>query len=299
MDNMSRATSEHGVTMQYCMLLPRHYLQGAKYANLTSVRVSDDGFNRRNWTPAIYVSTLAGSLGEWPWVDVFMSRDTPNVLIATLTAGMVGVGDAMGEFNKANLAFAARPDGVIVKPDRPLTPIDSTFLSDAQKQHDPLIAATYSQHGDLKTAYVFVYPQSPEKTDYHFTAADVGLSGDAMIYDWKSKSARKLAASETFSGSFGSTASTQPSDPSWEYFIVAPISKSGIALIGDEGKFATMGSQRIESVEESAQGTTVKVNFAAGENTTTLLGFNADGSRIEKQISSDGKDAVSIEINSK
>ena len=141
MDNMSRATKERGVTMQYCMTLPRHYLQGAKYENLTSVRVSEDGFNRRFWTPALYVSTLAGSLGEWPWVDVFMSRDTPNVLLATLTAGMVGVGDATGEFNKENLALAARPDGVIVKPDRPITPIDATFLANATKKNEPMIAA--------------------------------------------------------------------------------------------------------------------------------------------------------------
>ena len=53
MDNMSRATKEQGVTMQYCMLLPRHYLQGAKYDNLTSVRVCTDGFERARWTAAL------------------------------------------------------------------------------------------------------------------------------------------------------------------------------------------------------------------------------------------------------
>ena len=129
-----------------------------------------------------------GALQEWPWVDVFMSKDTPNVLIATLTAGMVGVGDPMGEFNKDNLALAARPDGVIVKPDRPLTPIDASFIADASKKNEPMIASTYSQIGDLKTAYVFVYPQKPEQTEFHFTASDVGLTGDVYVYDWKTKS---------------------------------------------------------------------------------------------------------------
>ena len=49
----------------------------------------------------------------------YMSRETNNVLLATLSAGPVGTGDAMGAENKANLFQAVRADGVIVNPTRP------------------------------------------------------------------------------------------------------------------------------------------------------------------------------------
>ena len=120
---------------------------------------------------------------------------------------------------------------------------------------------------------MFVYPQQPDHADFHFTAADVGISGDAFVYDWKNKTGKKLAAGEAFTGSFGSSASTKASDPSWAYYIVAPISGSGIAIIGDEGKFVSMGKQRIEQITQSAKEQEITVNFAADEHSCTLHGY--------------------------
>jgi hypothetical protein len=273
MDNMARAMRERGVTMQYCMTLPRHYLQGAKYENLTSVRVSDDGFGRSRWSDYLYVSTLAGALKEWPWVDVFMSKQTPNIIQATLTAGMVGVGDAMGDFSEENIFCVARPDGVIVKPDRPITPTDASIIAEASGKQDAMVAATCSQHGDRKTAYVFAFPRAKDHTDLHFTATDVGLSGDVWVYDWKNKTGQKLSAGQSFSGSFGSSASIDSKDPSWAYYIVAPVSKNGIALVGDQGKFASMGRQRIEECQESDDSIQLTLQLAPGESDIVLHGF--------------------------
>jgi hypothetical protein len=273
MDNMSRATRERGVTMQYCMGLPRHYLQGAKYENLTSVRVSDDGFGRSRWSDYLYVSMMAGALKEWPWVDVFMSKQTPNIIQATLTAGMVGVGDPMGEFSKENILCVARPDGVIVKPDRPITPTDPSIIADASRKPDAMIATTYSQHGDVKTAYVFAFPRVKDNTELHFTAADVGLSGDVWVYDWKNKIGQKLSAGERFKGSFGSEASIANNNPSWAYYIVAAVSKNGIALIGDQGKFASMGKQRVEKCEQMDDAIKLTLQFSPGETEIVLHGF--------------------------
>ena len=42
------------------------------------------------------IRRLASALGEWPWTDVFMSSETSNLLLSTLSASMVGVGDALG-----------------------------------------------------------------------------------------------------------------------------------------------------------------------------------------------------------
>src|SRR5271170_3749065 len=113
---MAQAAKARDLSLQYCMALPRFFLQGARYDNLTTIRVSDDRFQRNHWDNFLYTSRLAGALGIWPWSDVFMSTETNNLLMATLSAGMVGVGDATGAENRENLLRVARLDGVLVKP---------------------------------------------------------------------------------------------------------------------------------------------------------------------------------------
>src|SRR5436305_12631206 len=47
LDAMAAACASHGLSMQYCMVLPRHLMQGgAKYSNLTTARVSGDRFEK-------------------------------------------------------------------------------------------------------------------------------------------------------------------------------------------------------------------------------------------------------------
>ena len=44
---MASALQAHDLTMQYCMPLPGYFLQGSRYDNLTTIRTSDDRFNRK------------------------------------------------------------------------------------------------------------------------------------------------------------------------------------------------------------------------------------------------------------
>src|SRR6202045_2163600 len=107
--------------MQDSMAVPRHFLQGARYGNLTTIRVSGDRFRREKWDTFLYTSRFANALGIWPWCDVFMSREADNLLLATLSAGMVGIGDRSGAGNKRNLLHARRSEGAVTKPDpRPI-----------------------------------------------------------------------------------------------------------------------------------------------------------------------------------
>lgn len=71
-DQMAQAAQERGLTLQYSMALPRHFLQGARYPNLTTIRVSGDRFGRDKWDDFLFTSRLASALGIWPWCDVFM-----------------------------------------------------------------------------------------------------------------------------------------------------------------------------------------------------------------------------------
>jgi hypothetical protein len=139
LDNMARAAVQNGLTLQYCMPEARHYMQSSRYSNLTTMRISPDRFGRSRWDQFLYGSRLASALGVWPWSDVFMSSEVENLLLATLSAGPVGVGDRIGSVDAANLLRAVRKDGVIVKPDVPLVPIDQSILADAKGFEAPMV----------------------------------------------------------------------------------------------------------------------------------------------------------------
>jgi hypothetical protein len=272
-DGMARAAQEKGMSMQYCMALPRHFLQGARYGNLTTIRTSGDRFTRSKWDTFLYTSRLASALGIWPWADVFMSTETDNVLIATLSGGMVGNGDKIGAEDKENLLRAVRLDGVIVKPDAPLLPIDAMYTSDAleklpadeSRSPPPMIASAHTDHGALRTAYVFAYSRGSEDAKAAFTPAQVGVPHDIYLYDARARTARRLAASETF------TFDLAPNGTA--YFVLAPVSSAGVALFGDDGKFVPDGRKRIASVVEERNVLTVTVTFAPQEKTVRLFGY--------------------------
>src|SRR5207237_9509690 len=143
--NMASGAAQRGLTLQYCMPLPRHVLQTVEYGNVTSMRVSDDRFDRARWDTFLYTSRLASALGVWPWADVFMSTERDNLLLADLSAGVVGTGDALGAEDAGNLRRVMRNDAVLVKPDVPLVPTDESVLAEAgQGQNTPVGGGPFS-----------------------------------------------------------------------------------------------------------------------------------------------------------
>jgi hypothetical protein len=261
-DAMADAAAEKGLTLQYSMALPRQFLQGVRYGNLTTIRVSGDRLTRDKWDSVLYGSRLASALGIWPWTDVFMSGETDNLLLATLSAGMVGIGDPLGAEDKANLLRAVRADGVIVKPDTSLVPIDAMYNASTRQ---PMIAATHTDHGALRTSYVFSYSRGLSAASTAFTPAEVGVGPEAYVYDTRRRSARRLAASQAFPLvlSPGETA----------YFVVVPVSRAGLALLGDEDMLVPDGRQRIAALVDERDRLTVTVSFAPQESSVRLVGY--------------------------
>jgi len=270
MDNMARACKDRGLTMQYCMAMPCNFLEGSKYENLTTIRVSDDGFMRARWMPFLFTSRLASALGIWPWTDVFRSTDRDSLLLADLSAGMVGIGDAIGRENRANVMLAVRPDGVIVKPDAALVPTDESYLELATARTDLLIGSTYSDHAAGRTAYVFAFSQSQAAgAAVRFTPSKLGVKGASVVWDVFGNSVTRVADGANFSGKLGAGGLS--------YYIVAPFGNSGIALLGDQGKFVSMGKQRIAAVEDEPGRLTAQVVLADGERPVVLHGYLATG----------------------
>ena len=264
-DNMARAAQQNNMSVQYCMPLPRFFLQGSHYPNLTTIRVSDDHFQRSRWDDFIINSQFARAVGIWPWTDVFMSTETNNLLISVLSAGMVGTGDALGKESKENLLRVARPDGVLVKPDESLLPMDYFYVSEAYGYQNPMVAWTYTDHGPLRTVYVFAYVRNKENTTASFMPSRFGMKGKVCVLNMRTGEAIFQTTRKDVSIAF---------DPdNTAYYEVATLGKSGIAFFGDEGKYVSNGRQRIAALSDADDKLTATITFAAGEKSVRVFGF--------------------------
>jgi hypothetical protein len=268
LDNMARACEAKGITLQYCMPYPCYFMQGSRYPNLTTIRTSGDRFNPDRWNHFLYTSRLASSLGIWPWTDVYMSTERGNVLLSTLSAGPVGIGDLMGSETKTNLDQAVRADGVIVKPDASMVPMDQSYIADAKGEQVPLTASTYTDRDGTRTEYVFAFNRNGRSTEnVEFNIAELGLDRSSYVYDYFAKTARRLGPHASYSAPLAKKASA--------YYVVAPVGKSGIAFLGDESKFVGTGKQRIASVQDQPGKLSVEVVLAENEESVVLHGYSA------------------------
>jgi hypothetical protein len=259
---MAAAAAARGLTLQYSMALPRQFLQGSRYPDLTTIRVSGDGLTREHWDAFLFTSRLASALGIWPWTDVFMSTEVDNLLLATLSAGMVGIGDRIGNENRANLMEAVRSDGTIVKPDTPIVPVDAMYFADARQ---PMIAAAHTDHGALRSSYVFLYGRGGNHGRAAFTPAEVGVTREAYVYEPRRRQGQRTAPSATVSRSLSADETA--------YLIVVPLSRSGVALVGDEGKLVPDGRRRIAALDDAPGRLTATVVFAPADGAVRLVGF--------------------------
>ena len=266
LDNMARATRKQGQTMQYCMATPRCFLQGSKYDNLTTIRTSDDRFCPERYHDFLYTSRFATALGMWPWADVFMSGETNNLLLSNLSAGPVGTGDALGKENAANILKTVRADGVIIKPDAALLPVDSAYLAEAQKQPAPLVATTYTDLGGQRVVYaVVIDPPKTTGASYTLSSADLGTAGNVYVYDYFAGEGQFLEKGKSYVGKVpaGSVA----------YLVAAPVGASGVTFLGDRDKFVSLGRQRVAALDDRPDGLKAKLLLARGEDSVTLHGY--------------------------
>jgi hypothetical protein len=264
LDNMSASMGRRHLTMQYCMASARHYLQSSKYSNLTTIRTSGDHLQRDRWPDFLYASRLASALGAWPFTDNLLSTEINQLLLATLSAGPVGLADPIGSINGENLLHAVRRDGVIVKPDVPLAPADASYSNMAHSANAPQIAFTWSDFGALRTNYVFAFTQGGTNALAKFSPADFGIDAPVYVYDYFAGTGHLVDPSVVIQ---------QPISGDALYLVLAPVGPSGIAIVGDTGQFVTMGKKRVAGYTDRGAAR-VEVTFAAGETSRAITGYS-------------------------
>jgi hypothetical protein len=278
--NMAAALKDAGRSIVYCMPLWTHITQSTKYGSVVAARVSNDGFCRDRWDEMLFSSRIVSAVGLWPFVDAFYSKNAKDVLLATLTAGPVGSGDALGTLNSANLTMAVRKDGVIVKPDVPIVPTDATFIAMSRSSVAPMVASTYTDHNGRRTAYVVAYERTNGAlSPVAFSPESLGVAGAAYVYDYFQNAGIVLKPGAPF---------TATVDYSGSYFIVAPIGRSGIAFLGDIGKFTSNGKKRIEELSDDGTVRAV-VRFARGENHILLYFHSPVQARVTASAGAVGR----------
>jgi hypothetical protein len=260
MDAMAAAARRENITLQYSMALPRHFLQGASYANLTTIRTSGDRLREKHWRSFLFNGRLATALGIWPWADVFMSGETQHLLLATLSGGMVGVGDSIGKLDRDSLLRAIRPDGIIVKPDTPLTPLDASYIAHAKNRTAPLVATARTDHDGWVTTYIHAFGRRRVSV----SPAVLGYDGPVYVYDYFRRRGIYLKPGASF------TIATAARIPS--FWIVVPVAKSGIGFLGDAGKFVANGKRRVARIADNGT-LSARILLAKGEDRVRLQGF--------------------------
>jgi hypothetical protein len=266
--NMAEAFARRGMSLQYCMGMPSHYLYGSKLKALTHVRCSPDRFQPSQYRWFLYTGRLASALGLWPWSDVFMSHEQDNLLMSVLSAGPVGTGDLLGQEDRVTLMRAMRPDGVLVKPDASLVPTDGSYLAEAKGETRPLVASTFTEHGNLRTTYAVAFqPLTPFAESLKVTGAELGCHGPVYAYDLLSGTGAVMKSGQDLRFNFHSGALAA--------LALAPISKPGIALLGDAGRFVGTGKKRIAALKEEGGKLKAQVLFAPGEELLILQGYAA------------------------
>ena len=116
----------------------------------------------------------------------------------------------------------------------------------------------------MRALYVFAYARNGATQSVSFTPSRLGVSGRTYVYDYFNATGHVLGDSETFN----------PTVSDGSYFVVAPVGPSGIALIGDRDKFASLGRKRISQLTDDGQLRAI-VEFAPSEDSVSLIGYAA------------------------
>lgn len=257
LNNMAISAKENEVDVYYSMQTPGILLYSIKHSNINISRCSGDYNHRWPLTYRFIHSTQANilfyAIGINSHPDVFRSRTMENVkfrpfgekfpdfkcLYQILNAGVVAPGDKKENLNWPLLKKTCRNDGLLLKPDKPLTANDLMF----KKHKKYYICDTYTKINNLTWSYILISNIWPKRVkETFFTLKELGFEKeDYIIYDYHSGISDRIKFDEFIEVGrlrrYG-----------YKYYIISPITLNGMALIGCPDKFITCSGKFIIQV---------------------------------------------------
>ncbi|MEM8925377.1 MAG: hypothetical protein AAGD35_17885 [Actinomycetota bacterium] len=267
---LDEAAGDNGLSLIWCMPTPADLLATLELDNVVAVRTSDDYRYAADpadlWYWYLTVNRLAWALGLTAFKDCFFSHDGTGLsdgddgfgvdphaeveaVLSAFSAGIVGIGDRIGRTDVDRVRRLCRPDGMLIKPDRPMAIADQSLFRRRSDNGGLCWATTNS--GPWR--YVLAI----------HTAEDDRPIGDALeleeeylLYDWRAGTAR-----------VGRRIDCELARRDWSLHVCCPIEVgpdgSRTALIGDPDVYVTMGDTRID---RSAGSAAASVIAADGED---------------------------------
>lgn len=292
LDNMAIAAKENEIDVFYCMQTPGVLLYSIKHSNVNISRCSED-YNHRwpltyRYVHSTQTNILFNAISINSHPDVFRSRTIENKILRVfgekypnfnclyqiLNAGVVAPGDKKENLNWDLLKKACRNDGLLLKPDKSLTVNDLMF----KKHKKYYICDTYTKINNLTWRYILISNLWPRRVkETFFTIAELGFEkDDYIIYDYYSDIITRVKFDEKVEigclKKYG-----------YKYYIVCPIAKNGMALIGCPDKFVTCSRKLV-------------INFNANDKSINFLVENTKYTDTKFLIYSE-KRPTSIQID--
>ncbi|CAF1203745.1 unnamed protein product [Rotaria sordida] len=281
--SMGKGAEKAGITIQYCSSYPRHALQALEIPRVTQARVSSDYTSHivhkgNQWNIGI-TSMLADALGIAPFKDVFWSTSNEpgssykpsameplpdrEIVLATLSTGPVSPGDAINYTNIERIMRCCRKDGLILKPDRPITMIDS-LIADWAENNGNIQGELYSTQTTINNqTFSIIFASSMQKDYLIYPSMIKGQSGiiwsyenstDISIFD--DTHPLYIPSNKCNSSSF----CLWYISPLWQF---NDVHHTQYAFMGELNKWTSVSRQRINSID---------INFDQGQTAITIKG---------------------------
>ncbi|MHA1620188.1 MAG: hypothetical protein ACTSVZ_13000, partial [Promethearchaeota archaeon] len=282
--DMATAAQKEGITIQYCMATPAVMMYSLQFTNITNIRASDDYAPR--WLHMYDVpyftqtSMLVHALGCLPFKDTyhgtrigrFTGERCPELmaLISNLSAGPVGPGSPVDGFNVPILHAMCRKDGLLYKPDRPLTPVDSMFIPNTLYY----VCSTESKHSPHTWYYTLTANFWPKRViQKNYSLSVLGIGENVVEYDWFTQNLRKIIMGPVSeSESESELEITQDLKfEEYKYRIYAPLHPRGYALVGDPTKFVMLNDKEFTDVEYNDLGMQFTLNNVENSESPILI----------------------------
>jgi len=280
LQGMADGAAGSGRTVQYCMPYPNDVLAAASHKAVTNARATGDYFHAKDQWAVGGTSLFYWAIGVLPFKDGFYSSTNKQVggqtvgpelnpdretLMATLSCAMVGPMDGIYLLNKTRIMTTCRQDGIVLKPDRPVSTSDWCFT-----QADPT-CKVYHTYSDVRSQAADVFDA---RVHYHFNNDDkpmmagmvylreqVAAKVPYVVYNWYTREVTKLQQSNQITAGYEGHI----------YAIVSHVHHNGWAFIGEVDKYVTASSLRVNTVTAGPRGTpseftiTANVTGVAGE----------------------------------
>jgi len=259
------------------------YLQSVEIPAVTQIRASNDyrvGLipGNKQWNIG-KPSLIAHALGMVPFKDVFWTTKVqpgnpynatePNpelqTLVSILSAGLVGFGDKIGYVNRTLIMQTCNDDGLLLKPDKPATAIDRSFLPSAPNGE---VYATYSNISGYYWQYVLA---ADLKETFDLYPSDLYYSINATrvqrAFSWHSPTMVQVF---TDNNPIQFVNYNQPNWP-FDYFVIIPPLANDFLILGELDKFVTMSSKRFSNLILTERSFTITISGSPSEKVTVTV----------------------------